>query len=130
MSLAEKVENPATVELLEVIGDAFNARDVDRIMSFFAEDAVFDNARGAEVHGQRFKGHAAIRATFEGVIARSPDIQWHGIDHRIADDKGYSEWRRQATGPDGRMEDCLGLDIFTFRDSLIARKDTYMKLVS
>ncbi len=67
MSLAEKAEAPGaavTIELLEAIGNAFNAHDVDRIMSFFAEESVFDNAKGADVHGHRHTGKAEIRAVF------------------------------------------------------------------
>ena len=133
MSLAEKTEASGTavsIELLEAIGDAFNAHDVDRIMGFFAEDSVFDNAKGLEVHGQRFAGKAEIRAAFEALMQRCPDLQWISIDNRVAGDKGFSEWRRQCTGADGAREDWLGLDIFSFRDGLITRKDTYFKILA
>ena len=30
-----------SLELMQAINDAFNARDVDRIASFFADDATF-----------------------------------------------------------------------------------------
>ena len=40
--------------------DAFNRDDLDGVMSFFAEDAVYD-----EYHGTRHKGRDAIRAAFE-----------------------------------------------------------------
>ena len=40
--------------------DAFNRDDLDGVMSFFAEDAVYD-----EVHGARHEGQDAIRAAFE-----------------------------------------------------------------
>ena len=37
-----------SIDLLLDINAAFNARDVDRIMSFFEEDATFLMARGPE----------------------------------------------------------------------------------
>ncbi len=132
MSLAENTATPegaVTVALLERIGDAFNSHDVDRIMGFFAEESVFDNAKGPDVHGQRIAGKAAIRAAFDGLMERCPDIRWIAVDNRVAGDKGFSEWRRQCTGADGQSEDWLGLDIFTFRGGLIARKDSYFKIV-
>jgi hypothetical protein len=46
--------------LLESISDAFNSRDIDRIMSFFADDAVFATARGPHPYGERYVGKAAI----------------------------------------------------------------------
>ena len=43
--------------------DAFNARDLDRVMSFFADDAVILGA-GARFGGaERIEGAAAIRAS-------------------------------------------------------------------
>ena len=41
-----------TMELMRAISAAFNSRDVDRIVAFFAEDAVFYLARGPEPVGQ------------------------------------------------------------------------------
>ena len=66
---------------------------------------------------------------FGELMAALPDIQWHAIDNRVDGDKGYSQWHRQATLPDGTVQDWLGLDIFTFKDGLIAKKDTYFKIV-
>ena len=40
--------------------DAFNRDDLDGVMGFFAEDAVYD-----EFHGARHVGREAIRAAFE-----------------------------------------------------------------
>ncbi|MDP6707184.1 MAG: nuclear transport factor 2 family protein [Alphaproteobacteria bacterium] len=132
MAVAESTETgtgEVTVELLEAIGDAFNRHDVDAIVGFFAEDGVFDNAMGPDIHGARYVGRETLRAFFGELMAVHPDIQWHAIDNRVAGDKGYSEWRRQCTLPSGERQDWLGLDIFTFRDGLIAKKDTYFKRV-
>ncbi len=43
-------------ELLDAVGDAFNANDIDAVMQYFAADAVFDHAVGQEPHGVRFEG--------------------------------------------------------------------------
>lgn len=119
----------ATVELLEAIGEAFNRHDVDAIVDFFAEDGEFLNATGPEISGSRHAGKAELRAFFSGLMARCPDIRWESIDNRVSGDKGYSEWRRTCTLPDGTRQDWLGLDIFTFRDGRVLRKDTYFKQV-
>lgn len=120
----------ATVALLESIGDAFNRHDVDAIIDHFADDGVFDNALGPDIHGQRYVGEETLRAFFSDLMARCPDIQWNAIDNRVEGDKGFSEWRRQCTLPDGTKQDWLGLDIFTIRDGKIAKKDTYFKIVT
>ncbi len=93
------------------------------------ETIQFDNARGPEIHGARYVGKATLRQFFTELMARHADIEWRPIDNRVAGDKGYSEWRRRRTLPTGETQDWLGLDIFTFRDGLIQRKDTYFKIV-
>ncbi len=132
MRVSDRVESDGaevTVALLEAIGAAFNRHDVDAIIGFFAEDGVFDNALGPDIHGARYVGRERLRAFFQELMASHPDIQWQPIDNRVAGDKGYSEWRRRCTLPSGEKQDWLGLDIFTFRDGLIAKKDTYFKRV-
>ena len=42
--------------LVDAVGDAFNNNDIDAVMNFFAEDAVFDHAIGPNPHGKRFIG--------------------------------------------------------------------------
>jgi predicted SnoaL-like aldol condensation-catalyzing enzyme len=90
---------------------------------------MFDNAMGPEIHGQRYVGKETLRAFFSELMANCPDIQWNAIDNRVDGNKGFSEWRRQCTLPNGEKQDWLGLDIFTFRDGLILKKDTYFKKV-
>lgn len=48
------------IDFKREINAAFNARDVDRILSFFAEDATFLMARGPEPCGRRVHGKEAI----------------------------------------------------------------------
>lgn len=119
-----------TVELLDAIGDAFNRHDVDAIVGFFAEDGEFLNATGPEFFGSRHVGRDELRAFFSGLMSRCPDIRWEPVDNRVSGDKGYTEWRRTCTMPDGTRQDWLGLDIWTFRDGKVVRKDTYFKVVS
>ena len=130
MSITE-LDRPsgATVELLQAIGKAFNSHDVDAIVDHFADDGIFDNAMGPDIHGERHTGKDMLRSMFTDLFTRCPDIQWHAIDDRVDGDKGFSEWRRQATLPDGSKQDWLGRDIFTIRDGKIAKKDTYFKIV-
>jgi hypothetical protein len=46
---------------LEDLLDAFNAHDLDRIMTFFTDDCVLEMPRGSEPWGTRFVGQAAVR---------------------------------------------------------------------
>ena len=116
-----------TRALVDSVGDAFNANDIDAVMRHFAPDAVFDHAAGPDVHGTRFEGADAIRAVFAGLFDQVSSVHWETLDCRIAGDKAFCEYRRTATHPDGTREDFLSVDILTYRDGLIVRKDTYYK---
>ena len=48
---------------------AWNSHDLDRLMSLFADDCVFDASGGPEVHGRRFEGRAQVSASTAVAIA-------------------------------------------------------------
>jgi hypothetical protein len=47
---------------LQALLDAFNAHDLDAIMSVFTEDCVFDTPRGPAPGGHRLVGKQQVRA--------------------------------------------------------------------
>lgn len=114
-------------ELVDAVGDAFNANDIDAVMQYFAADAVFDHAAGPEPHGFRFEGAETIRGVFAGLFEKVASVRWETLDCRIAGDKAYCEYHRTAIHKDGSKEDFLSVDILTFNDGLIVHKDTYYK---
>ncbi|MEO9875177.1 MAG: nuclear transport factor 2 family protein [Anderseniella sp.] len=116
-----------TRELVDAVGDAFNANDIDAVMQYFDADAVFDHAVGPAPHGVRFEGAEKIRAVFAGLFEKVAGVHWETLDCRIAGDKAYCEYRRTANHKDGSTEDYLSVDILTFKGGLILHKDTYYK---
>jgi ketosteroid isomerase-like protein len=116
-----------TPTLLDAITDAYNRNDIDDVMSFFAEDAVFDHAAGTEINGTRFEGLETIRSIFEGLFNNVERVNWTPIDTRISGDKAYCEFHRVAQLKSGETQDFLSIDILTFRDGLIVHKDTFYK---
>ena len=62
----------ATVETLKAIADAFNRHDLDAIMEFFADDAVFESPRGPDPWGRRFEGKAAISKFIVDIMQEYP----------------------------------------------------------
>ena len=85
--------NPA---LLNSITDAYNKKDIDAVMSFFTEDAVFDHAAGPDINGTRFEGLETIRGIFQGLFNNVETVKWTPIDTRISGDKAYCEFHRIA----------------------------------
>ena len=118
-----------TVSTLQATTDAFNRHDLDAIMAFFADDAVFLSPRGPEPIGRRFTGKAAVR---EGLAARFsgiPDVHYGDEDHFVAGDRGASEWTLTGTTTDGVRLEVRGCDLWTFRDGLVTRKDSFWETV-
>ena len=116
-----------TMDLVDAIGEAFNSNNIDAVMKFFSQDAVFDHAVGPDVHGVSFEGAEAIRAVFAGLFDKVETVQWDTLDCAINGNKAYCEYRRKATFKDGTTEEFLSVDILTFKDGLIVHKDTYYK---
>lgn len=50
---------------------AFNARDVDAVMAFFADDAIYHN-----MPGEPLQGKEAIRRAIESFVAPASEIAW------------------------------------------------------
>ena len=118
-----------TPELMKAINAAFNARDVERIVSFFADDATFMMARGPEPCGRRVHGKAAIRKVLADRFAVIPDMRWDHIDVFIAGPRAVSVWMVRGEGRDGEKLEYQGCDIYEFRGDKILNKDTYWKSV-
>lgn len=119
--------NDVTETLVNAIGDAFNNNDINEVMQYFADDAVFDHAAGPDIFGTRFEGKAAIEGVFAGLFNNVESVHWDTLDMHIAGNKAYCEYRRTATLKSGEQQDFLSVDILTFSEGLITRKDTYYK---
>ena len=60
---------------------AFNANDIDRVLAFFASDAVYHN-----IPVQPVSGTAAIRAVLAGFMGMASEIDW--VLHHLAETQG------------------------------------------
>ncbi|GAA6160195.1 hypothetical protein NBRC116589_23690 [Ruegeria sp. HU-ET01832] len=116
-----------TRALVDAVGDAFNANDIDAVMKHFAADATFDHAVGPDEHGVRLEGAETIRGAFSALFEKVENVHWETLDCAISGNKAYCEYRRTATHKDGSKEEFLSVDILTYRDGLIVHKDTYYK---
>ena len=118
-----------SIELLMEINAAFNSRNVDRILTFFADDATFLMARGPEPRGRRVHGKAAIGRVLADRFKVISDMRWDHIDHFVTGNRAVSVWMVTGTGADGEKLNYQGCDIYEFRGDKILNKDTYWKLV-
>ena len=115
------------VRMEEILG-SFNSHDVDRIVANFDENGEFFMAAGSEPHEKRFVGRKVIGEVRWQRFSAVPDIRWVDAKTRISDDRAATEWRVQGTTANGRLN-CLGCDLWEFRNGKVLKKDTYYKQV-
>jgi ketosteroid isomerase-like protein len=107
-------------EAIERYNAAWNAHDVDAIVSMHAPGMVFANhTAGETVEGDAVRGHIAR------IFENWPDLTFRGRRLYVRDGLVVNEWTATATAADGRKLEWDGVDIFPFRDRLILRKDVY-----
>src|SRR5215212_9924221 len=94
-------DTAAPTPSLKALLDAFNAHDVDAIMSFFTEDCVLDMPRGPAPGGSRLTGKEQVRAGIQSRFDGIPDIQYGDDRHWICGDRGVSEWTIRGTQTNG-----------------------------
>ena len=113
----------AAAALEETIGrynDAWNAHDLDAILTFHAPGMVFENhTAGERVGGDAVGPHIAR------IFERSPDLRFTGRRLYARDGLVVSEWTATATNRAGQRVEWDGIDVFPFENGLILRKDVY-----
>ena len=114
-------------DLYQFFTAGWNAHDVDRLMTFMAEDCVFESASGSEVCGTRHVGRARVREAFARIFTTFPDVRFVDVRNVVAGDRGLSEWVFVGTSTDGRKVEVNGCDVFTFRAGKIAVKSSFLK---
>jgi ketosteroid isomerase-like protein len=121
--------NQPTIETLERLLAAFNAHDIDAVMSFFVDDCVLETPRGPDPWGRRYEGRESVREGLAGRFAGIPDVHYGDDRHWVSGSRGCSEWLLTGTTTDGDRIEVRGCDLFEFREGKIARKDSYWKIV-
>jgi steroid delta-isomerase-like uncharacterized protein len=119
----------ASTAVLEAFLEAFNAHDVDAIMSFFTEDCVFDMPRGPGPGGQRLVGKEQVREGIQSRFDGIPDIRYGDDRHWLCGDRAVSEWTIRGTQRTGERIEVRGCDLFELVDGKISRKDSFWKII-
>ena len=101
---------------------AWNEQDIEQILSMHAPGMIFCNhTRG----GVEVSGEDAVRELLEQTFAAQPQMRFRGRRRYAGADFVVSEWTATGTDDEGRQIEWDGIDVFPFRDGLIARKDVY-----
>ena len=114
-------------DLAAFFDKGWNCHDVNALMTFMADDCVFEGAAGPYVCGMRYEGRERVREAFARVFAAVPDVRFEEVKHFVAGDRGVSEWIFTGTTADGKKVEVKGCDVFTFKGDKIAVKNSYLK---
>jgi steroid delta-isomerase-like uncharacterized protein len=133
--------DPDSPEALETAitryNEAWNAHDLDAIMSMHAPDMVFEN----HTAGERAEGEA-VRAHIGSIFETWPDIRFAARRTYVRDGLVVQEWTATATHtnemrrgdlvaePTGKTVTWDGLDVIPFSGGLVKRKDVYSDSVT
>ncbi len=112
------------IQLTNDFVDAFNRMNLDDVVSFFADDGVYEDSTGG-----RHIGHDAIRAAFEPLVGGSRgSIRFDGEDVFVEADTGkvLASWRLNLD-KDGEVSVIRGIDILEFEADKLKKKMAYMK---
>lgn len=131
-------DSPAALEgVIERYNDAWNAHDVEEIISMHAPDMVFENhTAGETAHGDEVRAHIA------SIFETWPDIGFETRRLYVRDGLVVQEWTATAThrktmkrggvsvDPTGRTVKWRGADVIPFENGLVKRKDVYSDSVT
>ena len=116
-----------TTETLQAFSDAWNAHDLDGLMSFMSDDCIFHAVAGPDLFGRTFRGRDEVRAGFEMAWKAFPDAAWLDPVHFVCGDRGVTESTFCGTRTDGVRVEARMVDVFTFADGKIAVKNAFRK---
>jgi steroid delta-isomerase-like uncharacterized protein len=135
--MAEADSSDALKVAIERYNEAWNAHDLDAVLSMHAPDMVFENhTAGESASGEQVREH--IGAIFE----TWPDIEFSTRRLYLRDGLVVQEWTATATHaktmrrgdlvaePTGKTVTWDGLDVIPFEDGRVKRKDVYSDSVS
>lgn len=125
----EKPGEAVTIATLRSLLEAFNAHDLDAIMTYFADDCELLMPRGPAPEGRRLIGNAAVREGLASRFTGLPDVHYGDDRHWVAGSLGVSTWLLTGTTKTGEEIRVRGVDLLEFRDGKIVKKDSYWKIV-
>ena len=123
--------------LIDQYNQAWNAHDIDTIMSLHHPDMVFAN----HTAGESSTGED-VRHRIAAIFETWPDISFESRRLYVCDGLVVQEWTATATHqntmhredlvaePTGKMITWDGVDIIPFENGLIKRKDVYSDSVT
>lgn len=132
------MDGPELQAFIDRYNAAWNAHDVEAIVSMHTEDSVFENHVSDDVN----VGRDEIGRAISGIFSVFPDLTFETRRAYIREDLVVQEWTARGTHEGtmtrsgievpatGRKVEYKGMDVIPIRDGLVARKDVYSDSVT
>jgi ketosteroid isomerase-like protein len=127
MTTTDEIEVTMDADRLEEFFDAWNAHDIDRIVSFFAPEGAYLGSIGPDDDGTAFRGLDEVRRGVTAFLGTYADAHYTDSAIVVAGDHGYATWTFHGTTADGARVIYRGVDIFKFAGDQILLKDAFRK---
>ncbi|MGA2036978.1 MAG: nuclear transport factor 2 family protein [Acidimicrobiales bacterium] len=108
------------IDVVEALGAAWSAHDLDAALALVTDDCVFD-ATGPAPDGARHLGPDAIRKAWQEIFD-DVSSSFEAEESFGAGDRVVQRWRYSWDGGHVR-----GVDVFKVRDDKVAEKLSYVK---
>jgi ketosteroid isomerase-like protein len=106
---------------------AWNTRDAERVLAYFADGCAYHASFGPEPMGRSFVGRDEVLEGVRRFFERYPDGRFEDTEVFVAGDRGAAEWTFVATEADGAELRVRGCDLFEFEGDLIRTKNAFRK---
>lgn len=118
----------STASTLNRLVTAWNAQDIEAIVSTFASDGAYHEPEGPDHLGCSHVGHDAIRAVLARIFTAFPGSRIVPVGPTVIDgDHAFSEWDFEFSTRDGGKRSVRGVDLFTFENGRIKHKNVFLK---
>ncbi|RPJ20500.1 MAG: ester cyclase [Chloroflexi bacterium] len=109
----------------EMINDAWNSRDIEKVISFYSPDYIGDDVGQASL----LRGHEGLHAMLENYWMAFPDLQFTVTDTVIQGSRVATIWVAEGTHqgtimnipPTGHKVEVRGVSVIDVEDGLIVR---------
>jgi ketosteroid isomerase-like protein len=101
---------------------AWTDKDVERLLGFYAKDAVYKDPQTAA----GIQGREALRAYLTGLFGATPPMRYDPHETWVTHDGYCGRWYCTVTPPEGPKSYMRGFDLVVLKDGLIALNEVYV----
>ena len=117
-----------TPDRLRAFFDAWNAHDVEAIVSYFTPDGAYYASIGPDDAGTAFHGTAELHRGVSAFLSNYGDVHYTDLVVGMSGaDRAFASWTFHGISPEGQPMTYRGVDLFVFEGDRIVGEDAYRK---